>query len=216
MTTKIAIFHSILEVRRELKLPFPPRWPVHQYTLAHALRGWDRSSNQKRWTEFDRRYERAAACTSQLPAAIATGHGRSGVSEPFPHGPYPNRSTVPASGCSTVSCSRTMPLLPAARGDELLRRRRRIALGHLPAADPTPTPHLVWRGSSSLGSRRAQRTPRQCRRWGLSIDTFVARGFSPVSLGAPILRVEAAVAAALGQLLLLGRLGASEPLISLV
>jgi RsmE family RNA methyltransferase len=39
------------------------------------------------------------------------------------------------------------------------------------------------------------------------VDTFVARGFSPVSLGAPILRVEAAVAAALGQLLLLGRLG---------
>lgn len=38
------------------------------------------------------------------------------------------------------------------------------------------------------------------------VDTFVARGFSPVSLGAPILRVEAAVAAALGQLLLLRRL----------
>jgi len=39
------------------------------------------------------------------------------------------------------------------------------------------------------------------------VDTFVARGFSPVSLGAPILRVETAVAAALGQLLMLGRLG---------
>jgi RsmE family RNA methyltransferase len=38
------------------------------------------------------------------------------------------------------------------------------------------------------------------------IETFVARGFSPVSLGAPILRVEAAVAAALGQLLVLRRL----------
>jgi RsmE family RNA methyltransferase len=38
------------------------------------------------------------------------------------------------------------------------------------------------------------------------VETFVARGFSPVSLGAPILRVETAVAAALGQLLLLGRL----------
>lgn len=37
------------------------------------------------------------------------------------------------------------------------------------------------------------------------VDTFVARGFTPVSLGAPILRVEAAVAAALGQLLLLAR-----------
>jgi len=39
------------------------------------------------------------------------------------------------------------------------------------------------------------------------VDTFVARGFSPVSIGAPILRVETAVAAALGQLLLLDRLG---------
>ncbi len=38
------------------------------------------------------------------------------------------------------------------------------------------------------------------------VETFVARGFSPVSLGAPILRVETAVAAALGQLLLLRRL----------
>lgn len=41
------------------------------------------------------------------------------------------------------------------------------------------------------------------------LDTFVARGFAPVSLGAPILRVEAAVAAALGQLLLLRRLAAA-------
>lgn len=38
------------------------------------------------------------------------------------------------------------------------------------------------------------------------VDTFVARGFAPVSLGAAILRVEAAVAAALGQLVLLRRL----------
>jgi RsmE family RNA methyltransferase len=40
------------------------------------------------------------------------------------------------------------------------------------------------------------------------VETFVARGFSPVSLGAPILRVETAVAAALGQLLVLRRLRA--------
>jgi len=40
------------------------------------------------------------------------------------------------------------------------------------------------------------------------IETFVARGFAPVSLGAPILRVETAVAAALGQLLVLARLRA--------
>jgi RsmE family RNA methyltransferase len=38
------------------------------------------------------------------------------------------------------------------------------------------------------------------------VETFVARGFTPVSLGVPILRVEAAVASALGQLLLLQRL----------
>ena len=38
------------------------------------------------------------------------------------------------------------------------------------------------------------------------LETFAARGFQPVSLGTPILRVEAAVASALGQLLLLHRL----------
>lgn len=38
------------------------------------------------------------------------------------------------------------------------------------------------------------------------LETFVARGFAPVSLGTPILRVEAAVASALGQLLLLHRI----------
>jgi RsmE family RNA methyltransferase len=38
------------------------------------------------------------------------------------------------------------------------------------------------------------------------LDTFVERGFAPCSLGAPILRVESAVSAALGQLMLLGRL----------
>ncbi|MBV8761162.1 MAG: 16S rRNA (uracil(1498)-N(3))-methyltransferase [Deltaproteobacteria bacterium] len=40
------------------------------------------------------------------------------------------------------------------------------------------------------------------------LETLVARGFTPVSLGAPILRVEAAVASALGQLSLLQRLRA--------
>lgn len=37
------------------------------------------------------------------------------------------------------------------------------------------------------------------------VETFVARGFRPVSLGAPILRVEPAIAALLGQLLLVRR-----------
>jgi RsmE family RNA methyltransferase len=44
------------------------------------------------------------------------------------------------------------------------------------------------------------------------VETFVARGFTAVSLGAPILRVETAVAAALGQLLVLRRL-AGRPLV---
>jgi len=38
------------------------------------------------------------------------------------------------------------------------------------------------------------------------VDSFVERGFVPVSLGTPTLRVEAAVAVALGQLLMLRRL----------
>jgi len=38
------------------------------------------------------------------------------------------------------------------------------------------------------------------------LDTFVERGFTPCSLGAPILRTESAVSAALGQLVLLQRL----------
>ena len=38
------------------------------------------------------------------------------------------------------------------------------------------------------------------------VETFIARGFSPVSLGPAILRVESALAAALGQLVLLDRL----------
>ena len=37
------------------------------------------------------------------------------------------------------------------------------------------------------------------------LETFIARGFTPCSLGAPILRTESAVSAALGQLLLLQR-----------
>ncbi len=38
------------------------------------------------------------------------------------------------------------------------------------------------------------------------VETFVARGFKPVSIGDRILRVESAVAAALGQLMMLDRL----------
>ncbi len=43
------------------------------------------------------------------------------------------------------------------------------------------------------------------------LETFVERGFRPVSLGTPILRVEAAIASALGQLLLLHRIRQASP-----
>jgi RsmE family RNA methyltransferase len=43
------------------------------------------------------------------------------------------------------------------------------------------------------------------------VETFVARGFQPVSLAATILRVETAVAAALGQLALLHRMRQASP-----
>ena len=43
------------------------------------------------------------------------------------------------------------------------------------------------------------------------LETFVARGFTPCSLGTPILRVEPAVAALLGQLVLLDRIKHASP-----
>jgi RsmE family RNA methyltransferase len=43
------------------------------------------------------------------------------------------------------------------------------------------------------------------------LDTFVARGFTPCSLGTPILRVEPAVAALLGQLVVLDRIKHASP-----
>ena len=43
------------------------------------------------------------------------------------------------------------------------------------------------------------------------LETFVARGFMPCSLGTPILRVEPAVAALLGQLLVLDRIKHASP-----
>jgi RsmE family RNA methyltransferase len=43
------------------------------------------------------------------------------------------------------------------------------------------------------------------------LDTLVARGFQPVSLGAPVLRVEAAIAAALAELALLHRIEQASP-----
>lgn len=66
-----------------------------------------------------------------------------------------------------------------------------------PGAPPIETAALTWPLALAIGPEGGwiQR----------ELDTLVERGFTPVSLGAPILRVEAALAAALGQLLLLQR-----------
>jgi len=87
--------------------------------------------------------------------------------------------------------------------DEDKPRRRRPKPGSLliahPHAKPIETvirygvPHVLAIGPEGGWIER-------------ELDTFVARGFTPCSLGAPILRTESAVSAALGQLLLLQRL----------
>jgi RsmE family RNA methyltransferase len=66
-----------------------------------------------------------------------------------------------------------------------------------PGAQPIETVPLTWPLALAIGPEGGwiQR----------ELDTFVERGFTPVSIGAPILRVEAALAAVLGQLLLLQR-----------
>ncbi len=72
-----------------------------------------------------------------------------------------------------------------------------------PAAPPIETVPLAWPLVLAIGLEGGwiQR----------EVDTFVERGFTPVSLGEPILRVEAALSAALGQLLLLRRITHASP-----
>jgi 16S rRNA (uracil1498-N3)-methyltransferase len=67
-----------------------------------------------------------------------------------------------------------------------------------PDAPPIEAAQLTWPLVLALGPEGGwiQR----------ELDTFVERGFTQVSIGAPILRVEAALAAVLGQLVLLQRL----------
>jgi 16S rRNA (uracil1498-N3)-methyltransferase len=67
-----------------------------------------------------------------------------------------------------------------------------------PGAPPIESATLTWPLAIAIGPEGGwiQR----------ELDTFVERGFTPVSLGGPILRVESALATALGQLLLLQRL----------
>ena len=66
-----------------------------------------------------------------------------------------------------------------------------------PAAPPIEAAQLTWPLTLAIGPEGGwiQR----------EVDTFAERGFQLVSLGRPILRVESAIAAALGQLLLLHR-----------
>jgi RsmE family RNA methyltransferase len=67
-----------------------------------------------------------------------------------------------------------------------------------PGAPPIEQAALTWPLAIAIGPEGGwiQR----------EIDTFVERGFTPVSIGSPILRVEAALSATLGQLLVLQRL----------
>ncbi len=67
-----------------------------------------------------------------------------------------------------------------------------------PGAPPIENATLTWPVAIAIGPEGGwiQR----------ELDTFVERGFVPVSLGQPILRVEQALAVALGQLLLLKRM----------
>ncbi len=90
---------------------------------------------------------------------------------------------------------RLMPLLdarwpaPAAGATRLLAH---------PGAPPIESVALTWPLVLAIGPEGG---------WiEREIETFTARGFTAVSLGAPVLRVEAALATALGQLMLLRRL----------
>jgi len=67
-----------------------------------------------------------------------------------------------------------------------------------PGAPPIESATLTWPLAIAIGPEGGwvQR----------ELDTFVERGFTPVSFGQPILRVEQALAVALGQLLLLQRI----------
>ena len=90
---------------------------------------------------------------------------------------------------------RLMPLLDARFPAPVAGATRLLA--H-PGAPPIESVELTWPLVLAIGPEGG---------WiEREIETFVARGFTPVSLGAPVLRVEAALATALGQLMLLRRL----------
>ncbi len=92
---------------------------------------------------------------------------------------------------------RLMSLLDARWAADAHGRPATRLLAH-PGAPPIEQAALTWPLVLAIGPEGGwiQR----------EIDTFVERGFAPVSIGAPILRVEAALSATLGQLLVLRRL----------
>jgi hypothetical protein len=83
--TEATIFHSVLEVRRELELPFPPRWPVHRSTLPHAIHraiciyeiaiapGTAREYNRKHEAGVGVSLARSAATTASRRGLVVAG-----------------------------------------------------------------------------------------------------------------------------------------------
>jgi RsmE family RNA methyltransferase len=106
---------------------------------------------------------------------------------------WPGPPAIDGAGSRRVE---TATALPAGRGASLAGSAKLIAHPGAPpieAALPGASPIVLAIGPEGGWIER-------------EVETFVARGFTPISLGAPILRVETAVAAALGQLLVLRRL----------
>jgi len=125
-------------------------------------------------------------------------------------GPPPGPSAVtldgPRPAPSVVILDGLRPGAPGATLDALWSGPPAVKLVAHPGAPPIET--AVSRGDGPIVLAIGPEGGWIAR----EVDTFIARGFAPVSLGAPILRVETAVAAALGQLVLLQRLLRLGPL----
>jgi RsmE family RNA methyltransferase len=126
-----------------------------------------------------------ALLDARWPGASTTAHTRPATA---PAGAATSNAAIPSQAAQVVDIARALDPTPT------------LLIAH-PGAPPIesalirpPAPIVLAIGPEGGWIER-------------ELETFMARGFSPVSLGAPILRVEAAVAAALGQLLVLRRLG---------
>lgn len=97
---------------------------------------------------------------------------------------------------------------------EVHRRLMALLDARWPAGSPTGLRLVAHPGAAPIESAVNARAPITLAigpegGWiAREVETFIARGFTPVSLGATILRVESAVASALGQLVMLDRLHA--------